>query len=129
MIILTFIVWVFMYVRRIHYLVTHKVDIQSLSDPKAMTGHIPVHINWPSENLKNLFELPVIFYALCGFLAISHCTDTIFLYAAWIFVGCRGIHSIIHCTINIVMYRFYAYALSSLALWFMAGKLIFFIFK
>jgi hypothetical protein len=54
----------------------------------------------PSDNLKNLFEIPVIFYA----------------------VALRALHSAVHCTINIVLLRFYLYLFSTLSVWFIAAR-------
>lgn len=68
---------------------------------------------------KNLFEIPVLFYALALYLFVTRQVDAVDLDAAWIFVAFRVAHSAIHCTINIVIVRFYIYALSTLALWFM----------
>ena len=41
----------------------------------------------------------------------------------------RVLHSIVHCTINRVMLRFQIYALSSLALWFMLGRVVIDVFS
>jgi hypothetical protein len=74
----------------------------------------------PSDNLKNLFEIPVIFYALAVYLFVTKQVDTIYLGAAWVFVALRVMHSAVHCTFNLVILRFYLYLFSTLAVWFMA---------
>ncbi|MGH7878448.1 MAG: MAPEG family protein, partial [Candidatus Binataceae bacterium] len=74
----------------------------------------------PSDNLKNLFEIPVIFYALALYLFITKQVDTVYVDAAWLFVVFRVLHSAVHCTFNLVMLRFYLYLLSTLAVWFIA---------
>jgi hypothetical protein len=38
------------------------------------------------------------------------------------FVVFRILHGLVHCTINIVMLRFWLYCISTLAVWFMAGR-------
>ncbi len=63
---------------------------------------LPASVNHASNNLKNLFELPVVFYALCAVLLVSQSVDAVYLYCAWAFVGLRVLHSLIHCTVNIV---------------------------
>jgi hypothetical protein len=73
----------------------------------------------PSDNLRNLFELPVLFYALTLYLFVTGQADAGYVYAGWIFAAFRALHSAVHCTINIVMLRFWLYAISSAALWFM----------
>ncbi len=59
-----------------------------------------------ADNFKNLFEVPVLFYALCGVaLALSHVPGWL-VAGAWLFVLLRVVHSLIHCTYNKVMHRF-----------------------
>lgn len=59
-----------------------------------------------SDNFKNLFEVPVLFYALVAIaLATSH-TPAWLVAGAWAFVGLRCLHSLIQCTYNRVMHRF-----------------------
>ena len=119
MMILTFVVWVFMYVRRIGFLRRNKVHTQKLTTSERLTEIIPEQINYPSYNLKNLFELPVVFYALCLYLYITASVDQTYVVAAWTFLGFRILHSANHCTVNNVMLRFLAYMAAALALWFM----------
>ena len=125
---LTVLVWVFMYARRLSFILANNVDPQSLATPDQLNAGIPANINSASHNLKNLFELPVVFYALCAFLLLSQQVDEVYLYAAWAFSGLRVLHSLIHCTVNIVTLRFAAYSLSSLALWFMVVRLAWSVF-
>jgi hypothetical protein len=72
--------------------------------------------------LKNLFELPTLFYGLVLFLYITHSVDGTYLAAAWVFAGFRILHSAVHCTVNIVLVRFWLYCISALALWFMLAR-------
>lgn len=123
MFLLTAAVWVCLFARRIPYLVANKIDAQSVASPEALMSKLPARVNQPANNFKNLFELPVVFYAVCAFLLLSQKVDEPFLYAAWAFVGLRAIHSLIHCTVNNVNLRFMTYMLSSLTLWFMVGRL------
>ncbi len=120
--VLTAIVWIGMYARRLSYMANNSIDPQRVATPELMTELLPATVNNASNNLKNLFELPVVFYALCGFLLLSQRVDAVFLYAAWAYVALRALHSAIHCTINSVQDRFTAYFLSSLVLWFMVGR-------
>ena len=63
-----------------------------------------------SDNYKNLFELPVLFYALCAVaLAVQH-VPVWLPGVAWAFVAARVAHSAIQCGYNKVMHRFYAFA-------------------
>lgn len=74
-----------------------------------------------SDNLMNLFEMPVLFYALCAVAIGTHVVTVNFVRAAWVYVALRAAHSAIHCTYNEVMHRFIVYAISCLWLFGMWG--------
>jgi hypothetical protein len=82
----------------------------------------PTLVSNPSDNLKNLFEMPIIFYALVLYLFLTKQVDMVYVTAAWGFVLFRTMHSAVHCTFNRVMLRFYLYLCSSIAVWLMAGR-------
>jgi hypothetical protein len=59
-----------------------------------------------SDNYNHLYELPVLFYALClAAIATGHIPAWL-PPLAWLFVVLRGVHSVIQCTYNKVMHRF-----------------------
>jgi hypothetical protein len=118
MMLLTLVVWIYMYSRRIPLIQQSKIDPNSLTAAELARISPPAASN-PSDNLKNLFELPTLFYAIALYLYVTHQVDEPYLVAAWIFVTFRVLHSAVHCTVNIVLLRFWLYCLSSLALWFM----------
>lgn len=117
---LTLIVWVYMYIRRISFITSNKISPTDLSVPGALAKLTPSSVSNPSDNLKNLFEIPILFYALVLYLFATQQVDSVYVNAAWIFVGFRGLHSAVHCTFNLVMLRFYLYLFSTLAVWFIA---------
>lgn len=117
---LTLGVWIYMYIRRINFINSQKFNPQDLVGTNALARLSPPKVSNPSDNLKNLFEIPVIFYALVLYLFVTQQVDSVYLYAAWIFVIFRVLHSIVHCTFNRIMLRFYLYFLATLAVWFMA---------
>ena len=119
---LTLLVWVYMYIRRIGFITRNKIDPKDLAVPGALAQFSPPEVANPSDNLKNLFEIPVIFYALALYLFVTNQVDTAYLTAAWIFVAFRALHSVVHCTVNVVMLRFYLYLISTLAVCFIAGR-------
>ncbi|WP_427450626.1 MAPEG family protein [Litorimonas sp. WD9-15] len=66
-----------------------------------------------SDNLKNQFEIPVLFYALCLFCFMSGISWVVLTVLAWIYVGLRIFHAIIHCGPNIIFpWRFGSFVLS-----------------
>jgi hypothetical protein len=119
---LTAIVWLYMYARRIPAMRRARVSVQTYTTPDKVTEHLPEDVNYAANNLKNLFEVPILFYGLCLYLFVSASVDAAYVVAAWLFFLLRAFHSIVHCTRNIVILRFYLYASSALALWFMLGR-------
>jgi hypothetical protein len=120
MVLVTLVVWVYMYVRRINLIVRSSVNSQELAVPGALTRISPPAVSNPSDNLKNLFEIPVIFYALSLYLFVTKQVDARYVDAAWVFVAFRALHSAVHCTFNLVILRFYLYLIAAVAVWFMA---------
>ena len=92
---------------------------------EAFAQLTPPAVSNPSDNLKNLFEIPVLFYALALYLFATSQVDAIYVYAAWVFVAFRTLHSIVHCTFNRIILRFYLYLISTVALWFMVIRAAF----
>ncbi len=121
---LTLLVWLFMFAKRIPFLNSVDIEPDELT-PAKLAEISPPSVTNPSDNLKNLFEMPVLFYALALYLYVVGQVDNVHLIAAWLFVAFRAAHSAVHCTVNAVMVRFAFYALSSLALWFMLGRAAF----
>jgi len=120
MMFLTLIVWVYMYVRRISFIHSNKLRPDDLAAPGALARLSPPALSNPSDNLKNLFEMPVLFYALALYLFATNQVDATYVYGGWIFAGFRALHSAVHCTFNRVILRFYLYLISTVTLWFMA---------
>ncbi len=116
---LTLVVWVYMYARRIRFITATSLTPRQLAVPGELARLSPPAVSNPSDNLKNLFEIPVLFYALSLYLFATDQTDGVYVAAAWVFVTFRVLHSVMHCTLNIVMIRFYLYLISTLAVWFM----------
>ncbi len=125
MMLLTFLVWTYMYARRIPAMKKARVDVQTYAIPGKIDELLPAEVNYSANNLKNLFELPVLFYALCIYMYVTASVDAINLWAAWIFVVFRYAHSAVQCTANVVMLRFYLYLCGAIALWFMLGRALF----
>jgi len=66
----------------------------------------PDYVLMVSNNIRNQFQVPVLFYVLCFvFYSINAVTTTV-LYLAWAFVISRIIHAYIHMSTNYVPARF-----------------------
>jgi hypothetical protein len=118
-IVLTIVVWVYMYSRRIPFIIRNRLGSKQLAVPGALARMSPPEVSNPADNLRNLFEVPVIFYALALYLFVTNEVDALYVGAAWIFFIFRAAHSAVHCAFNLVILRFYIYAISTAALWLM----------
>lgn len=118
MMLLTLVVWFYMYSKRIPFLQRSRTNLNNLT-PAELARISPPTVANPSDNLKNLFELPTLFYGVVLYLFVTNNVDAVYLAAAWIFVAFRVLHSAVHCTINIVIVRFWLYCIAALTLWFM----------
>lgn len=122
-IILTLCVWIYMYIRRINFLSSQQLNPQDLAGTAdALAKLSPPAVSNPADNLKNLFEISVIFYALTLYLYTTSQVDALYLYAAWTFAIFRVLHSIVHCTFNLIMLRFWLYLVATLAVWLMTFR-------
>jgi hypothetical protein len=125
MVFLTLLVWVYLYIRRITFLNNTKLGPKELAVPGMLAQISPPEVSNPSDNFKNLFEIPVLFYVLVLYLFVTNQVDAVYVNAAWIFVGFRALHSIVHCTFNLILLRFYLYLFSTLMVWFIAIRAAF----
>jgi len=116
MVTLTAIVWVSVYITRVREIRKKRIPAQKLAN-RSVASQILKNVAGPSDNLINLFELPVLFYVLMVLLFITDRGDGIYLALAWGYVLLRVAHSFIHCTYNRVLHRFSVYLASSLVLW------------
>lgn len=118
MVILTFFVGLRLLFVRVSEMKQKRVHPQATSNSLLMAAKLQ-NVQ-AADNFKNLFEVPVLFYALCGVaLGVSH-VPLWLVYGAWLFVVLRVVHSFIHCTYNKVMHRFPVFMLGFgvvVALW------------
>jgi hypothetical protein len=112
---LTFLVWVYMYVTRLSEIKRKSInpeDLDTRVHGQALLTDSPAQ----ADNLKNLFELPILFYVAILLALVLMIQDRFLVQLAWGYVGLRYVHSLVHCTYNRVMHRFAAYAASCLVL-------------
>ena len=72
---------------------------------KLYKGEIPEEIDQVRDHYKNLFEMPILFYALLLFIYATDNLNKFDLIFAWLFVLFKYIHSYIRLTSNYVPYR------------------------
>ena len=116
--VLTMVVWVYMYGRRLPFIFSSGLDPKQMT-PLELARVSPPQVSNPSDNLKNLFELPTVFYAVVLYLYATSQVDAGYVVAAWVFFLFRALHSAVHCTFNFIPLRFALYVISAGALWVM----------
>ena len=121
---LTIVVWFYMYAKRIPFIQRAGLKPEQITS-QGLAAVSPPDVANPSDNLKNLFEVPVIFYAIVLYLHVTNQVDGAHVIAAWVFAIFRILHSAVHCTINIIPLRFGLYAISTLAVWVMVVRAAF----
>ena len=114
---LTLVVWVYMYGRRLPFIFSSGLDPKQMT-PLELARLSPPQVSNPSDNLKNLFELPTVFYVVVLYIYVTNQVDAAYLWAAWGFFLFRVLHSAVHCTFNFIPLRFALYVISAGALWF-----------
>ena len=92
------------------FLVSTLIRFKNVLIDKSHTGSELMKIPLPASaaqitkqadrNLINLFEFPILFYAICVVLYVSGKVDAFFILLAYWFVGLRVVHSLYHIFIN-----------------------------
>ena len=95
--ILTMVVWAYMYGRRLPFIFSSRLDPKQMT-PLELARLSPPQVSNPSDNLKNLFELPTIFYAVILYLYATNHVDAVYVGTAWGFFLFRTMHSAVHCS-------------------------------
>jgi hypothetical protein len=121
LVVLSLVVWIWMYVMRIPAMQKAGIQPQEARFPGSL-DKLPDSARQVADNYNHLMEQPTIFYALVFYIALSGHTDQPYIGLAWAYVGLRVVHTLIQCTINVVNRRFSVFALSTLVLMVMAGR-------
>ncbi len=99
---------------------------QSIDDPDVRLGRNKWNEDATkiSNNYKNQFETPVLFFAVIAFSLILKQSDPLLIGLAWVFVLSRLAHAAIHIGSNIVKWRALAFLIGVvvlLAMWLILG--------
>ncbi|MBA3677658.1 MAG: MAPEG family protein [Sphingosinicella sp.] len=73
-------------------------------------------VEMPANNLRNLFEMPALFFALVPLVMITGRLSLLQVFLAWLFVLFRCLHSWDHVVTGKVQRRFRWYLVSSICL-------------
>jgi hypothetical protein len=116
---LIFAVWVQIPLRRLAHIAANPPKRGDLSSGEAARRYF-APVDLAANNLANLFEMPVLFFALVPLLMLTRHGGTIEVVLAWAYVALRAVHSVIHTGANVVRVRFLVYIVSCavlLAMW------------
>ena len=119
LVLVTGLVWLRMGSDRLGELRARRIHPQQVATSKQMSETLQKVQS--ADHFRNLFEVPVLFYAVCGFLAITKLTTLFLLACAWGYVALRAVHAYIHLTHNKVVRRFQAFVASTIVLYVMWG--------
>ena len=111
---LTAVVFVRMYWSRLWELHRGGISAQAVSTSSEMARLLAD--TRASDNFRNLFEMPVLFYAAVCVAALAGLVTPVSLALAWTFVALRVLHSLVHCTYNRVIHRFLLYVAGAFVL-------------
>jgi hypothetical protein len=118
LVLLTFTVMMRMMFSRIAMMKVNRIHPQSISTSAELIAKMPD--TRASDNFRNLFETPILFYAALAFAQFTQPGNQPLLVLASFYVAIRIVHSYIQCTYNKVMHRFYVFLASVsvlLAMW------------
>lgn len=122
MVALTAVVWLRLYFERIGEMRERRIRPQSVATSREMAAALVR--TQSADNLRNLFEIPVLFYALCLAVTSVGAATTLLVNGAWAYVVLRAVHSLIHCTYNRVMHRFATYVASTALMFVLWGVFV-----
>ncbi len=111
---LTAVVFVRMYWVRIAQMRRGRIDAQAVATSSEMARLLTD--TRASDNFRNLFEVPVLFYAAVFVAMWADRVTPVSIALAWAFVLLRVLHSAVHCTYNRVMHRFALFVTGALVL-------------
>lgn len=117
MVALTAVVWTRMYAVRLSEIRSREIDPQALATRRS-ASHL-LENTAAADNFGNLFEVPVLFFAVCLALALADAATPAQLLLAWTFVSLRAAHSFIHLGSNRVIHRFAVHVLATGTVFFM----------
>jgi hypothetical protein len=108
------VIWAWMIAWR--YMVMRRERIHPQKAVRTRQFETPGKSMWVADNYNHLMEQPTIFYAAALAAQAAGQTDAINVGLAWAYVVIRIVHTVIQTSSNIVIWRFYAFVASTLAL-------------
>lgn len=112
---LIFSVWSILLRKRFAHIAANRPTAADFANAEAV-GRYFRPVERPAQNLANLFEMPVLYFALMPLLILTGSASAAQVVLAWIFVALRLVHTVIHIGPNTVRTRARVYIASSIVL-------------
>lgn len=112
---LIFVVWFVMFTQRLAHMRRNPPRPRDLADSES-AGRYFQPVEMASNNLRNLFEMPVLYFVVVLLMLVLHQADYPQVVLAWAFVLARALHSVVHIGPRNVRARFGLYLLSCVLL-------------
>lgn len=112
---LIFVVWSILLRKRFAHIAANPPTAADFANAEAV-GRYFRPVERPAQNLANLFEMPVLYFALVPLLVLTGSASSAHVALAWIFVTLRAAHTVIHIGPNTVRTRARVYIASSIVL-------------
>ena len=110
MVLLTLAVGVLMLYSRVREMRQKRLHPQKAATSRTMAANLE-NVR-AADNFRNLFETPVLFYALVACAIAASYVPPWLVIGAWCYFGLRVAHSLIHTTYNNVLHRLVVFAAS-----------------
>lgn len=112
---LIFAVWAVLLQQRFAHIAANRPVAADFANAEAV-GRYFRPVERPAQNLANLFEMPVLYFALVPLLIVTGSASGIQVALAWAFVALRLVHSIIQIGPNAIRARARVFIAASVAL-------------
>ena len=112
---LVFVVFAVMFAKRFGHIRANPPRADDLASGEAALRYF-APVEMPANNFRNLFEMPVLYFALVPLLLITNQDSVAQVALAWIYVALRYLHSFIHIGPKKVPVRAMLFVLSAVIL-------------
>ena len=112
---LAFVVFAVMFAKRFGHIRANPPRADDLASGEAALRYF-APVEMPANNFRNLFEMPVLYFALVPLLLITNQDSVAQVALAWVYVALRYLHSFIHIGPKKVPVRAMLFVLSAVVL-------------
>ena len=118
---LTFLIMPLMLIVRVRSVTQGQVSARYFVNFQTQQ-EVPARVIQYSRHYTNLFEAPVLFYAVCILALAKGIDGPMLTYAGYSYVGLRVLHSFVHLTYNSLLHRMIPFLMSNLVLFYLWAR-------